>query len=103
MSRADLAHAVRHASNGQVKATERGIRGWEKGEYTPRGEAMPAIAAALDCGISDLYETVSDSDDAEAARVPSGPLTRDERELLVDLMGRLGTPLTLAEIEEARR
>jgi transcriptional regulator with XRE-family HTH domain len=68
MSRSDLAMAIRQASHGRVKATERGIRGWEKGEYTPRAEAMPSIAAALGCEIIDLYgDGASLEDDEEAA------------------------------------
>lgn len=70
MSRSDLAMAIRRVSRGGVKATERGIRGWEKGEYTPRAEAMSAIAAALGCEIVDLYggDAASglDDDDEEA-------------------------------------
>lgn len=57
MSRADLATAIRRASRGEIKATERGIRGWEKNEYTPHGESVPAIAVALGCDIENLYET----------------------------------------------
>jgi transcriptional regulator with XRE-family HTH domain len=56
MSRADLAHAVRRSSQGQIKATERGVRGWEKNEYAPRGEVIPALASALGCEMADLYE-----------------------------------------------
>jgi transcriptional regulator with XRE-family HTH domain len=69
MSRADLAHAIRHASRDEIKATERGIRGWEKNEYTPHGASVPAIARALDCEIGDLYEQNGNaSDDDEESR-----------------------------------
>ncbi len=61
MSRADLAVAIRRVSGGSVKATERGIRGWEKNEYVPRGEAVPAIAQALGCEISELYRANGDA------------------------------------------
>jgi transcriptional regulator with XRE-family HTH domain len=68
MSRADLAVAIREGSSGNVKATERGIRGWEKGEYAPRGDALPAIAGALGCEIADLYRANGDAPfPAEAA------------------------------------
>ena len=79
MSRADLAVAIRTASGGRIKASERGIRGWEKNEYAPSGEAMPAIADALDCAISDLYAELADDD--EEADALSG-LTRAEADLL---------------------
>ena len=46
MSRADLAAALRAATNGEVRASERGIRGWEKGEYTPSGDVIPAYVLA---------------------------------------------------------
>lgn len=74
MSRADLAMAIRRASQGQIKATERGIRGWEKNEYVPHGESVPAIATALSCQISDLFETNGDGrsvDDSEPELLPS--------------------------------
>lgn len=61
MSRADLAVAIRRTSGGRIKATERGIRGWEKDEYVPRGDAIPAIAAALDCQVDELYATNGDA------------------------------------------
>lgn len=69
MSRADLAAAVRTKSDGRIKASEAGIRGWEKDKHTPGGEAVVAIAAALDCRVEDLYGV--DDDDAEAASMPS--------------------------------
>lgn len=69
MSRADLAHAIRKVSNDQVKATERGVRGWEKNEYVPNGGAVPAIAGALGCEIEDLY-SYGDADQED--RVSSG-------------------------------
>lgn len=73
MSRADLAHAIRRSSHGQIKATERGVRGWEKNEYAPRGEAIPALAAALGCEMSELYETngATADDDEESDPVVS--------------------------------
>lgn len=66
MSRADLAFAIRSISAGQIRATERGVRGWEKDENVPRGEALPAIAAALDCEMLELYEGARTSSGAEA-------------------------------------
>jgi transcriptional regulator with XRE-family HTH domain len=84
MSRADLAHAIRHASRGLIKATERGIRGWEKNEYVPSGESVPAIAEALGCDIGDLYERngAAADEDEEAA---SMGLTGGQRDLLAAL------------------
>lgn len=61
MSRADLAVAIRRSSGGRIKATERGVRGWEKDEYVPRADAVPAIAAALGCEIADLYAKNGDA------------------------------------------
>lgn len=55
MSRADLAMAVRRLSQGTIKATERGIRGWEKGEYVPGGETLPVLAVAVSCEVGDLF------------------------------------------------
>lgn len=69
MSRADLATAVRKTSNGDIKASERGVRGWEKGEYVPAGETVVAIAAALDCDVKELYGV--DEEDEEVASMPT--------------------------------
>lgn len=55
MSRADLAVAIRRASGGKIKATERGVRGWEKDEYVPRGDAVAAIATTLEVDVTALY------------------------------------------------
>jgi len=46
MSRADLASELRRVTAGRVKASERGIRGWEKGEYAPSADVIPAYAIA---------------------------------------------------------
>lgn len=88
MSRADLAHAVRRSSEGAIKATERGVRGWEKGEYVPRGDAVPALASALECKVEDLYGT-ADADDAEAADQMVAGLSRDEYALYGALTARI--------------
>lgn len=82
MSRADLAVAIRHASHGEIKATERGVRGWEKYEYVPHGESVPAIAAALKCEISDLFESNGDRSDEED-RLPRQSLSGDLQQLAV--------------------
>lgn len=73
MSRADLASAIRRASGDTIKATERGIRGWEKGEYVPRGDAVPALAAALGVKVDELY---SDEEEEESRSVSD--LSHDE-------------------------
>lgn len=79
MSRADLAHAIRRASRGEIKATERGIRGWEKNEYTPHGESVPAIATALSCEINDLYERDGgDASDDDEESDPVAAMTLDQ-------------------------
>lgn len=89
MSRADLAHAIRRSSQGDIKATERGIRGWEKNEYTPHGAAVPVIAQALECEIADLYEqngngTADDDEESRAvADMPLDEFLRARIDLLV--------------------
>lgn len=55
MSRADLAHRVRNISGGAIKASERSVRGWEKGEYVPSGETVPALAKAVGCAVPELF------------------------------------------------
>lgn len=81
MSRADLAFAIRRVSNGQIRATERGVAGWERGEYRPRDGVMPAIAAVTGNEISYFYES---DDDQEDARLP-----RDLHKLPADLRLRV--------------
>lgn len=100
MSRADLATAVRSASDGRIKATERGVRGWEKNEYVPRGEALAAIATALGCDVPTLFGAagVAGDEDEESSGMP---LTRDEFTLLGDLMGRLGATISIGVKPEA--
>jgi len=66
MSRGDLAFAIRRISGGQLKATERGIRGWEKGENAPRGETVNVIAEATDRESSFFYTESSDEDEEAA-------------------------------------
>lgn len=56
MSRADLAYAVRRVSDGQIKATERGIARWERGENRPSDGVIPAIAAATGQTLDFFYE-----------------------------------------------
>ena len=58
MSRADLAAALRRVTSGRLKASERGIRGWEKGEYTPSGDVIPAYAIATGKPLDFFYEDV---------------------------------------------
>lgn len=73
MSRADLAVAIRRVSGGEIKATERGVRGWEKNEYTPHADSVPAIAEALECNTGDLFESNGrhvDDDEDRGAKVP---------------------------------
>jgi transcriptional regulator with XRE-family HTH domain len=63
MSRADLAAALRNVTGGRVKASERGIRGWEKGEYTPSANVIPAYALATDKPL-DFFYAADPADDA---------------------------------------
>lgn len=70
MSRADLAFAIRRISKGSIKATERGLRGWEKGEYRPSDGVVPTIAEATGKAIEFFYEAGGNDDDEEEAALP---------------------------------
>lgn len=55
MSRADLAHAIRTVTENDLKASERGVRGWELDEYAPSASAIAAIAKATNQEIEFFY------------------------------------------------
>jgi transcriptional regulator with XRE-family HTH domain len=55
MSRADLAHAIRTATGNELKASERGVRGWELDEYAPSSAAIAAIAKVTNHEIEFFY------------------------------------------------
>lgn len=76
MSRADLAAALRRVTSGRLRASERGIRGWEKGEYAPSDGVIPAYAIATGKPLDFFYAEGADESDDESA-----PLSR-ERALL---------------------
>jgi transcriptional regulator with XRE-family HTH domain len=65
MSRADLAHAIR--TDTDLKASERGVRGWELDEYAPSAAAIAAIAKATGKDIEFFY-----SEGQEAQPPPGG-------------------------------
>ena len=65
MSRADLAHAIRKATGNELKASERGVRGWERDEYAPSAAAIAAIAKATGNEIEFFY---ANGDNQEAGR-----------------------------------
>lgn len=71
MSRADLAFAVRALTGGDVKASERSVRGWEKGEYQASGTAVAAIAKATGHDIEFFYESGGEDDEEEEAALPA--------------------------------
>jgi hypothetical protein len=80
MSRGDLAHALRRVTSNRLKATERGIRGWERGEYAPSDGVIPAYAIVTNKPLDFFYEWPEQSDDEADS---SQPMTRDrERKLL---------------------
>lgn len=74
MSRADLAAALRKATSGRLKASERGIRGWEKGEYAPSADVIPAYAIATGKPLDFFYE----GEQADAP-FPGGPKRGSDR------------------------
>lgn len=95
MSRADLAFAIRQHTGGQIKATERGVAGWERGEYSPSDGVVPAIAAATGQEIAFFYE--QDGDDEEEAE-----LLRDLERLPADLRLRVVRALRRRQEASAR-
>lgn len=82
MSRADLAAALRRVTSGRLKASERGIRGWEKGEYAPSDGVIPAYALATGRPLDFFY---ADGDGADESEEESAPMSR-EAEALLDSM-----------------
>ena len=66
MSRADLAHAIRKATGNELKASERGVRGWERDEYAPSAAAVAAIAQATDHEIEFFYANGNDQEAASS-------------------------------------
>lgn len=96
MSRADLAFAVRRVSDGRIKATERGIRGWEKGEYRPSDGVIPAVAEATGKSIDFFYAADPDDDEEDETA-----LLRDLEQLPLDLRRRFERRLRRAEEIEA--
>jgi len=93
MSRADLAFAVRRVTDGQIKSTERGVRGWEKGEYRPSDGVIPAVAAATGQSIEFFYELDADDDEGDPE------LLRDLGQLPVDLRRRVERAIRRARAE----
>jgi len=72
MSRGDLAFSIRHASGGRIKATERGVRGWERGDNAPHSDTLNVIAEVLGVDSSHFYTSPEAAeDDEEAALLPS--------------------------------
>lgn len=62
LTQADVAYRVR--SRGH-KATERSIRRWEGGQNAPHANVIPALAAALDITVDELYQPTEEGDDAQ--------------------------------------
>jgi transcriptional regulator with XRE-family HTH domain len=76
MSRADLAFAIREATAGRIKATERSIRRWEKREHAPSDGVVPAIAQATGETIAYFYaEDEGEDDDDDDVSDPVAALT----------------------------
>jgi transcriptional regulator with XRE-family HTH domain len=71
MSRADLAYAIRRVTNGQIKATDRGVLRWEKGENAPRDGVVVAIAKVTGNPIEFFY--TSDAEDAVFEEAEADP------------------------------
>ena len=71
MSRGDLAFSIRHASGGRIKATERGVRGWERGDNAPHSDTMNVIAEVLGVDSSHFYTSPGEDEDAEEEALPS--------------------------------
>lgn len=95
MSHADLAFAVRQATAGRLKPTEKSIRNWIKGKdaggNNPREGVIAAIAAATGQSIEFFYEV--DADDDEESR-----LLRDLQQLPADLRARVIERLDRARV-----
>ncbi|HMA26097.1 MAG TPA: helix-turn-helix transcriptional regulator [Solirubrobacterales bacterium] len=68
MSRSDLAYAIRRQTGGHIKATDRGVLRWEKGENAPRDGVVAAIAAVTGRAIEFFYTDADEplSKEAEA-------------------------------------
>lgn len=64
MSQADLAYEVRKRSNGKFKTSDRGVRGWERGDNNPRDGVVAIIAAATGHPIEFFYTETEGADDA---------------------------------------
>ena len=77
MSRADLAAALRRVTSGRLKASERGIRGWERGEYAPSDGVIPAYAIATGKPLDFFYADESGGADSDLEEEDlSAPLSR---------------------------
>ena len=83
MSRGDLAFAVRRDTQGGIKATERGIRGWEKGENAPSGLTVAVLAKILGTSIEFFYTSGADEDDEEVVLPSADEFLRALRPLFV--------------------
>lgn len=57
MSRADLAYAIRRATNNGIRATERGVARWESGVNRPSDGVVPAIARVTGQTIEFFYSS----------------------------------------------
>lgn len=81
MSRTDLAHAIRIHTNGAIKASERSVRRWEKGEHAPSDGVIPAIAQATGKDIDFFYEQngdgSSDDEDESSMHLTVGDMVID--------------------------
>jgi transcriptional regulator with XRE-family HTH domain len=93
MSRADLAYAIRDATGGRIKATERSVRRWERREHAPADGVVPAIAQATGEDISYFYgddDTEEDdvSDPVAALTDAIKALVRAERREHIDELVR---------------
>jgi len=69
MSRGDLAFKMRELSDGEIKPTERSIRGWERNENEPLGTAAVVAARAVGVDVEFFYTSSGEDEetDLEAA------------------------------------
>jgi transcriptional regulator with XRE-family HTH domain len=64
----DLAHEIRRHGFKTNGAT---VSKWERGVVAPRAGVLPALAAALDASIDDLYAEANPDEDEEDDQLPS--------------------------------
>lgn len=89
----DLASGLRARGFGTTQTT---VSRWEHGQQ-PDGVVLPALAAELECSISDFY--APDSEDDEEA---DSPLSHDDVDLYLSLHARVMRQ-TRREAEESLR